>query len=93
MKNCTTCRFNNGQHGDRDGFTSICEQGHSRNIIINTFLGSIEIGKNIYRVPQPILDCHAWQAKEDCPCGEWSWKNRMPDIFDITCKKCGRKVE
>ncbi len=38
----------------------------------------------------PIEDCHAWKEKE-CGCKDIRWSSGMVDLFDIVCKRCGRK--
>src|SRR4030066_117302 len=65
-----------------DTETLNCKQGHMREW--HHELG-LEKGKRI-----PIQNCHAWEEKE-CSCSNIRWSRGVMDIFDITCRKCGRK--
>lgn len=65
-----------------DDTANTCKQGHFR------AWGYVD------GIKAAISDCHAWrkkEKKESCSCWVMMW-GMLANSFDITCKKCGRKI-
>ena len=81
MRDCTTCKFDRLDDGGMR--YAICAQAHHRFLELSD--GGI---KHL-----TVEDCHAWKEKEKCSCWNCEPSLAMTDLFIITCKKCGRKLE
>ncbi len=77
MNDCTTCIF--------DVLLARCIQGHLRDF-------HLEYQKDGHDHRIPLQNCHAWQEKEKCGCLRVYVSSFWPtSIFNMVCKKCGRK--
>ncbi len=79
MNDCSTCKYERS--------LMYCLQGHVRRIKYSDEGGLKAIGH------EPIENCHGWKEEEKCQCEVWLLRNfSASGIFDMTCKKCGRKL-